>query len=119
MTTVLTLYFPSVLGLLWRDNPAISIVWSLIGSLFIAAIAQVHSLRSLGVDLPLRYRLLRPTFIYHFYFVLANVVGGACYALNAAGYHLMQREAVPMVADLAPIATAQSLMLLGHASVTV
>ena len=77
------LFLPSLLGLLWKDDPAPSIAWSLAGSLYIAGIAQTRWFRQEEGDIPVTHRLLRPVFTYHLFFVLANVVGGAFYALDS------------------------------------
>lgn len=88
------------------------------GSLFVAVIAQSRWLTQTDDAVPITYRLLRPSFSFHFYFVLAHMLGGTVYALNLSGYHLSGIEAMPSVFDLATTARAQQLMLLGHAGVT-
>ncbi|MBI4525315.1 MAG: hypothetical protein HY695_16050 [Deltaproteobacteria bacterium] len=112
------LFVPSVLGLLWQDEPEISIIWSLAGSLFVAAIAQNSWFKQSDESLPITHRLLRPTFMYHFFFLGYHVLGGAVNALELAGYTYWGRVAEPAKYELSLNAMAQALMLLGHASVT-
>src|SRR5438094_76459 len=117
MTTIAVLFLPSLFGLLWQNDPGISIVWSLAGSLFIAVTAQTRWFRQPGDDVPITYRLLHPSFMYHLFFVGNHVVGGAFYALNNAG-HSFWAPVDPSEYGMSLNATAQGLMLLAHASTT-
>jgi hypothetical protein len=117
MQRIIILFLPPLLGLLWQDDPGISIVWSLAGSLFIAVTAQTRWFRQPGDDVPITYRLLHPSFMYHLFFVGSHVVGGAFYALNNAGYSFWT-PVDPSEYGMTLNATAQGLMLLAHASTT-
>lgn len=108
------LFFPALFGWTAIEDPGVSIVWSLVGSLFVAAVAQTTWFRQVDDDAPITHRLLRPVSMYNLYFVGFHVVGGACYALEAAGYSLSGYEAKALQDDLALVAEAQRLMLLAH-----
>jgi hypothetical protein len=116
-TRIAILFLPSLIGLMWLDEPEISIVWSLAGSLFIAVIAQTRWFRLPGDDVPITYRLLHPSFMYHLFFVGNHVLGGAFYALNNAGYTFWT-PVDPSEYGMTLNATAQGFMLLAHASTT-
>jgi len=118
MIRIAILFVPSLCGLLWANDPKISIAWSLAGSLFIAIIAQTRWFMQSGEALPITYRLLRPLFMYHFFFVGLHVVGGAFYALDNTAYSFWQPAGDTSAYDVSVNATAQGLMLLAHASVT-
>lgn len=112
------LFLPSLIGLLWQDDSALSIAWSLGGSLFIAGVSLSFWFRQSAEDPPLSHQLLRPTFMYHFFFLGYHVLGGAVNALDIAGYTIWGRIAGASEYELSLNATAQALMLLAHASVT-
>ena len=83
MNRIVILFLPSLLGLLWQSDPGISIAWSLAGSLFIAIIAQTRWFTESTENLPVSHRLLRPLFIYHFFFLGYHVVGAGFHALDS------------------------------------
>ena len=112
------LFLPSLVGLLWRDSPGVSIVWSIAGSFFIAAVAQTEWFKQSGEYVPLTHRLLRPSFMYHFFFLGYHVVGAGFNSLDLAGYSIWGKVTGPSEYDLSLNADAQALMLLAHASVT-
>lgn len=62
-----------------------STAWSLAGSLFIAVVSQTRWFLEPSDNVPVTHRLLRPSSVYQFYFVIFHVVGGTFYALNALG----------------------------------
>src|SRR2546427_4844697 len=100
MTRLMILFLPSLIGLLWQDDPGVSIIWSLVGSLFIAVACQTSWFRQSHDNLPITRQLLRPFFMYHLFFVAYHVVGGAFYALDKAGYTLWRQVAEPSPYEL-------------------
>ena len=86
MNRIAILFLPSLFGLLWRDDPGISIAWSLAGSLLIAIVAQTRWFTESTENLPVSQRLLRPLFMYHFFFLGLHVVGAGFHAFDNAGY---------------------------------
>jgi len=115
---IIILFVPSLLGLLWQDDPWISLAWSFAGSLLIAGTAQTLWFSQSNEDVPITHRLLRPMFIYHFFFVGYHVVGGVVNSWDLAGYTLWGTPAGQSEYELSLNATAQGLMLLAQASVT-
>lgn len=109
------LFAPSLLGLAWTA-PSVSIAWSLAGSLFVAGLTQTHWFLEDAGEAPIFARALRPSFMFNFFMIALHVAGGACHALDALGYSFRGWEGPTYGGSLAPIATAQALMLLGHAS---
>src|SRR5437879_6393825 len=118
MSRIIILYIPSLVGLLWGTESEISIIWSLGGSLFIAAIAQTRWFAQSDETLLRSGCLLRPAFMYHLSFVAVHVVGCAFHGLDNAGYRFWGQVAEPSQYKLSLDATAQRLMLLAQASVT-
>lgn len=112
------LFLPSLVGLLWQDNAGLSIVWSISGSFLIAAVAQTEWFKQEYDNAPLTHRLLRPTFMYHFFFVGYHVVGAVFSSLDLAGYSFGGKVGGPSESELSLNATAQALMLLAHGGVT-
>lgn len=104
--------------MLWQDDAGLSIVWSIAGSFLIAAVAQTEWFKQSHENAPLTHRLLRPTFMYHFFFLGYHVVGAGFNSLDLAGYSMRGKVTGPSEYDLSLNATAQALMLLAHASVT-
>ncbi len=100
------------------ETPGLSIMWCLTGSVFIALLAQSSWFREASNELPVIEQLLRPSSMYHFVFVSFHVIGGAAYCLDAAGFGLGGGVANADAYGLALAASAQQMMLLGHASVT-
>ena len=117
MERIAILFLPSLIGILWQDEPSISLAWSLAGSFLIAAFALSPGFREADDSLPLTRQLLRPFFMFHFFFIGNHVVGGAFYALNNAGSGFWT-PVDPSEYGIALNATAQELMLLAHASTT-
>jgi hypothetical protein len=116
---ILVIFLPYIIGLMWPDQPAFSIVWSLAGSIFIAVIAQTSWFRQSDEKVRVSHQLLRPVSMYHLMFVAYNVLGGGAFALNAAGYALGGKSPASALSDILLIAGCQRLMLLAHASVTI
>jgi hypothetical protein len=114
---ILVIFLPYLVGLMWRDQPEASIALSLVSSILIAGIAQTDWFRQSGEKMGFTHHLLRPASMFHFIFVAYNVLGGAAYALNAAGYTL-GRTVIPSTGDLFLLAECQRLMLLSHTSIT-
>lgn len=114
---ILIIFLPSVVGLMWLDEPEASITLSLASSIFVAGIAQTKWFRQPSDSVSFTRHLLRPASIFHLIFIAYNVLGGAAYALNAAGYSIAGGSSIAIV-DLSVIAQCQRFMLLGHASVT-
>ena len=56
MIRITILFLPSLCGLLWKNDPGISIAWSLAGSLFIAVTAQTRWFRQEGEGAPITYK---------------------------------------------------------------
>lgn len=102
---------------MWLDEPEASITLSLTSSILIAATAQTNWFRQSIDRVPFTHHLLRPVSIFHLIFIAYNVLGGAAFALNAAGYSISGGP-VSVIGDLSLIAECQRLMLLAHASVT-
>lgn len=118
MPRIIILFLPYVIGLLFSGSARISITWSLLGSVFVAVIAQTRWFTQSRDDIGLKMRLLRPGTMFQFYFIIFHVFGGAFHALNSAGYTFAGHVALPSEQDLELVAYAQRLMLLAHASVT-
>ena len=117
---IFVIFLPVPIGLLLLDEPGLSITWSLIGSVAIALISQTRWFRQPGDRVDVKQQLLRPVSMFHFLFVAYHVVGGAAYALDAAGYSITAGSLGSFIhRDLATVAECQRLMLLAHASVTV
>src|SRR5689334_4298085 len=114
----LIIFLPCVIGLMWSDKPELSIGWSMASSIFIAGFAQTKWFRQSGENTGVTQRLLRPVSMYHLIFIAYNVLGGAAYALDAAGYTIWGKSVVSVSSDLTLIAECQRLMLLAHVSVT-
>lgn len=115
---LLVLFLPSIASLAWSDSPAILVAWSLAGSVSIAVLAQTSWFRQPRDGERAAERLLRPGFIFHFYFVAFHVLGGTAYVLNAAGYRFWTQTWHGSAYDLVMASRAQWLMLLGHAGTT-
>lgn len=115
---ILIIFLPFIVGFIGREQPEISIAWSLLGSIFIAVVAQTKWFRQAGEDTSTTQHLLRPVSMYHLIFVAYNVLGGGAYALDAAGYTIWASGGVSGASDLSVISECQRLMLLSHASVT-
>src|ERR1051325_8213175 len=105
--------------LLCCDTSRAPIVASLAGSVLIAAVAQTRWFQQSAEEGSATDRLMRPVFTFNLFFTCFHVLGGACAALNAAGFEFFQRTGAPSETELASIATAQQLMLLGQAGVNV
>ena len=118
MSRIAIVFVPSLLGLLWQDDTWLSLVWSFAGSLLIAGTAQTSWFSQSSGDLPFTHRLLRPMFMYHFFFVGYHVLGGVVNALDLAGYTIGGTSSGQSEYELSLNATAQGLMLLAQASVT-
>jgi hypothetical protein len=117
---IFVIFLPVTIGLLWLEEPGLSITWSLIGSVAIAVIAQTRWFRQPGDRIAITARLLRPQSMFHLLFVAYHIVGGAAYALDSAGYSMLTSGTTLSIhIDLTTIAECQRLMLLAHASVTV
>lgn len=117
---IIVIFLPVIIGLLWLEEPGLSITWSLIGSVTIALVAQTRWFRQPGDQVALTDRLLRPQSMFHLLFVAYHIVGGAAYALNSAGYSPVGAGVTASFHhDVSTIAECQRLMLLAHASVTV
>ena len=109
------LFVPSLIGLFW-DDPAVSIGWSLCGSLFIAVVSQTAWFLEAPGEAPISHRALRPSFMFNLFMVLLQVVGGACHALDAVGYSFRGWEGPRYGGSIPAMATAQVMMLAGHAA---
>jgi hypothetical protein len=116
---LLTIFLPFVVSFIWSEQPEWAIAWTLLSSVFIAAVAQTKWFRQVDdEDASVTQRLLRPESMYHIIFIAYNVIGGGAYALDTAGYTLWASGPISGGGNLVLIARCQQLMLLGHASVT-
>jgi hypothetical protein len=118
MSRIALLFVPSILGLLWQGEPQISIIWSLMGSFFVAAVALSRKFTQLEMNSLVTRQLLRPFFMFQLYFLGLHVIGAGFYCFNTIGYEFWNETGPAQVSLLEPLAKAQALMLLAHASVT-
>ncbi len=114
---IVIVFLPSIVGLLWQNDAMISIFWSLAGSFFIAGLALTAWFRQ-DDDAPISQRLLRPCFMYQFFFIVYHVIGAGFSSLDVSGHRFWGTTADSSQYELSLNATAQALMLAAHASVT-
>ena len=110
------LFIPSLIGLLFRDAPWLSLAWSFAGSGLIAGVALTRWFRESSesaLDRP-----LRPVLMVHVFFLGLHGFGGIVHALDVAGYTLRGWEGPQYGVDPYYMAAAQQLMLLAHAATT-
>lgn len=115
---VLVPFAPWVAGLAWTEDPLVSVLWSLAGSVLIAGLAQTRWFRSPDDGASWSERLLRPSATWHLFFVAFHVAGGLASALATAGLGPFGPAESAGDWELAETARAQRLMLLAHAGVT-
>jgi len=108
---------PSLCGLLLADSTRASIALSLFGSVALGLIVQTRRFQVADEGVATRERLLRPMFMFNACFIAFHVLGGTCAALDASGYTFLARTSLPRETELASLAVAQQLMLLGQTGV--
>jgi hypothetical protein len=109
------LFVPSLVGLFWQD-PTVSIIWSLCGSVFLACVSLTRWFLQTPDEPSPFDRGLRPAFMFNFFMIALHVVGGACHALDAYGYSFRGWEGPRYGGALELTAKAHMLMLAAHAA---
>jgi hypothetical protein len=66
---LLIIFLPFIISFIWREQPEWSITWTLLGSVFIATVAQTKWFRQVDDDALVTLRLLRPESMYHLIFI--------------------------------------------------